>query len=66
MRESTFESVSKTSSVMGGRDDGSEMMEGPRSILLNASEARTNSFIRKVGVPSMQECSPRKPERPLS
>jgi hypothetical protein len=25
-----------------------------------------NSFMRRVGVPSIQECSPRNPERPLS
>jgi hypothetical protein len=37
----------------GRRDSGSEIIEGSR-------EARTNSFIRKFGVPSMQ------PERPLS
>lgn len=55
------------SSETGGREVmsmGTE--EGVRGTLLDAMEARTNSFIRSVGVPSMQECSPRNPERPFS
>jgi len=66
MRERTLSSMSKMSSVTGGRDEGSLIKGCPKSALLNARDARTNSFIRRVGVPSMQECSPRKPERPLS
>ena len=34
--------------------------------LFAAIEARMNSVIRNVGVPSMQLCSPRKPDRPFS
>jgi len=37
----------------GERDSGPEIIEGSRSTLWNAREARTNSFIRKFGVPSM-------------
>ena len=66
MRDSTLSSMSNTSSATGGRDAGSLIKDGPKSALLNAREARTNSYIRRVGVPSMQECSPRKPERLLS
>ena len=40
--------------------------EGTRGTLLDAMEVSTNSFIRSVGVPSIQECSPRNPERPFS
>ena len=40
--------------------------EGTGRTLLDAMEASTNSFIRSVGVPSIQECSPRNPERPFS
>ena len=39
---------------------------GPRSALPATSEASMNSFMRRVGVPSMQECSPRKPDLPFS
>ena len=55
------------SSEMGGREVisiGTE--EGARETLLDAMEASMNSFIRSVGVPSIQECSPRNPERPFS
>ena len=55
------------SSETGGREVtsmGTE--EGARGTLLDAMEASTNSFIRSVGVPSIQECSPRNPERPFS
>ena len=54
-------------SEMGGREVisiGTE--EGMRGILLNAMEASMNLFIRSVGVPSIQECSPRNSERPIS
>lgn len=55
------------SSETGGREVmsmGTE--EGVRGTLLDAMEASANSFIRSVGVPSIQECSPRNPERPFS
>jgi len=44
----------------------SGVLGGPRLTFLAAKEAKANSFIRKVGVPSMQECSPRKPDLPFS
>ena len=37
--------------------------EGARETSLDAMKASKNSFIRSVGVPSIQECSPGKPER---
>ena len=52
---------------MGGKEVisiGTE--EGARGTLLDAMEASTNSFIRSVGVQSIQECSPRNPERSFS
>lgn len=49
-----------------GMDDGLGMVVGPKLILPLEIVARMNSFIRSVGVPSIQECSPRKPDRPLS
>ena len=44
----------------------SEVLGGPRLALLEAKEAKANSFMRKVGVPSIHECSPRKPDLPFS
>lgn len=49
-----------------GMDDGLRIVVGPRLILPLEVVARMNSFMRSVGVPSIQECSPRKPDRPLS
>lgn len=39
---------------------------GPKSIFPAANDASINSFRRRVGVPSMHECSPRKPDLPFS
>lgn len=63
----TLESTTNFSSLGSGRlEPVASVREGPRSILLAARDARMNSFKRRVGVPSMHECSPRKPETPLS
>ena len=44
----------------------SGVLGGPRLTFLAAREANANSFMRKVGVPSMHECSPMKPDLPFS
>ena len=38
----------------------------PKSIFFASRDPSMNSIMRRVGVPSIQECSPRHPERPLS
>ena len=67
MRDLTVSLRVNWSSNMGGREVISiGMEEGARGTLLDAMKASMNSFIRSVGVPSIQECSPRNPERPFS
>ena len=66
MQDLTLSLSWNVSCCSGGMDDGSGMVAGPRLILPLEIVARINSFMRSVGVPSIQECSPRNPDRPLS
>ena len=46
----------KVMGVMAGRAERGEGVGDPRGILFSASERRSQSLSREVGVPSMQEC----------
>lgn len=52
--------------VILGSAEAARGVDEPRSILPWSRERRSQSFRREVGVPSMHECSPLKPDLPFS